>query len=100
MAPKTSEPGIFELTIVRYPYKVYYEIEGDEVRIHSRQPTPALGARARPDRLKHPQYVARPPEMSNTAPVVNAHSGEAQNATRSAISSTLTNRPRGIFASM
>jgi toxin ParE1/3/4 len=33
MAPKTSEPGIFELTIVRYPYKVYYEIEGDEVRI-------------------------------------------------------------------
>src|SRR5260370_39548537 len=33
MAPKTSEPGIFELTIVRYPYKVDYEIEGNEVRI-------------------------------------------------------------------
>ncbi len=46
------------------------------------------------------QYVARPPEISNTAPVVNAHSCEAQNATRSAISSTLTKRPRGIFESM
>jgi toxin ParE1/3/4 len=33
MAPKTGEPGIFELTIVRYPYKVYYEIEENEVRI-------------------------------------------------------------------
>jgi hypothetical protein len=28
------------------------------------------------------QYVARPPEISNTAPVVNAHSCEAQNATK------------------
>jgi len=33
MAPKTSAPGIFELTIARYPYKVHYEVEGTEVRI-------------------------------------------------------------------
>ena len=46
------------------------------------------------------QYVARPPEMSNTAPVVKEHSAEAQNATSAAISSTSTKRPRGIFDSM
>jgi toxin ParE1/3/4 len=33
MAPRTREKGIFELTIVRYPYKIYYEVDGDEVRI-------------------------------------------------------------------
>jgi len=33
MAPRTSESGIYELTIVQYPYKVYYEIEGNEVWI-------------------------------------------------------------------
>jgi toxin ParE1/3/4 len=33
MAPETVEPGIRELTIVRYPYKVYYEVVGDEVWI-------------------------------------------------------------------
>lgn len=33
MGPETDEPGIRELTIVRYPYKVYYEVEGDEVWI-------------------------------------------------------------------
>jgi toxin ParE1/3/4 len=33
IAPVTDEPGIYELTIVRYPYKVYYEIAGDEVWI-------------------------------------------------------------------
>ena len=33
MAPATDEAGIYELTIVRYPYKVYYEIAGDEVWI-------------------------------------------------------------------
>jgi toxin ParE1/3/4 len=33
MAPETSESGIYELTIVQYPYKVYYEIEGNEVWI-------------------------------------------------------------------
>ena len=31
MAPETDEPGIRELTIVRYPYKVYYEVAEDEV---------------------------------------------------------------------
>jgi hypothetical protein len=30
MAPPTDEPGILELSIVRYPYKVYYELKGDE----------------------------------------------------------------------
>ena|SRR5215831_2915149 len=33
IAPKTSESGIYQLTIVQYPYKVYYEIEENEVRI-------------------------------------------------------------------
>ena len=31
MAPVTDESGIYELALVRYPYKVYYEIVGDEV---------------------------------------------------------------------
>jgi toxin ParE1/3/4 len=30
MAPGTEEVGILELSIVRYPYKVYYELKGDE----------------------------------------------------------------------
>jgi toxin ParE1/3/4 len=33
MAPETDEPGIYELTIVRYPYNVYYEVVDDEVWI-------------------------------------------------------------------
>jgi addiction module RelE/StbE family toxin len=33
IAPATDESGVYELTVVRYPYKVYYEIEGDEVWI-------------------------------------------------------------------
>ena len=33
MAPETDEPGVRELSIVRYPYKVYYQIEKDEVWI-------------------------------------------------------------------
>jgi toxin ParE1/3/4 len=33
MAPATDESGIYELTIVRYPYKIYYEVIGDEVWI-------------------------------------------------------------------
>ncbi len=46
MAPETDEPGVYELTIVRYPYKVYYQVEGDEVWIvhirHSaRRPWPS-----------------------------------------------------------
>ena len=33
IAPATDEPGVYELSIVRYPYKVYYRVEIDEVRI-------------------------------------------------------------------
>ncbi len=33
MAPETDEPGVRELPIVRYPYNVYYEVVGEEVRI-------------------------------------------------------------------
>ncbi len=33
IAPETDEPGVRELPIVRYPYKVYYEVVGEEVRI-------------------------------------------------------------------
>ena len=46
------------------------------------------------------QYVARPPDRSNTAPVVNEFSSEASHATIDAISFTSTKRPRGIFESM
>ena len=30
MAPMTDELDICELSIVRYPYKIYYELKGDE----------------------------------------------------------------------
>jgi toxin ParE1/3/4 len=33
MAPTTDEPGVRELTLVRYPYKIYYEVQSDEVWI-------------------------------------------------------------------
>lgn len=33
IAPATDQAGIYELTIVRYPYKVYYEISGEEIWI-------------------------------------------------------------------
>jgi toxin ParE1/3/4 len=33
MAPETDEPGIREVSVVRYPYKIYYEIVGDGVRV-------------------------------------------------------------------
>jgi toxin ParE1/3/4 len=33
MAPETDERGVRELPLVRYPYRVYYEVVGDEVRI-------------------------------------------------------------------
>ena len=46
------------------------------------------------------QYVARPPERSNTAPVLNEHSSEHNQATSAAASSRLPKRPRGIFESM
>jgi plasmid stabilization system protein ParE len=31
LAPMTEEPGVYELTVVRYPYKVYYRVENDEI---------------------------------------------------------------------
>jgi plasmid stabilization system protein ParE len=31
LAPLSEISGVHELTIIRYPYKVYYEIENDEV---------------------------------------------------------------------
>ena len=46
------------------------------------------------------QYVARPPLMSKTAPVVNEFSAETSHATMEAISPTSTNLSRGIFDSM
>jgi plasmid stabilization system protein ParE len=33
MAPQTDEPGIRALPVVRYPYRVYYEVVGEDVRI-------------------------------------------------------------------
>jgi toxin ParE1/3/4 len=33
MAPATDEEGVRDLTVTRYPYKIYYEVRGEEVRI-------------------------------------------------------------------
>jgi addiction module RelE/StbE family toxin len=33
IAPETSKHGVRELTIVRFPYKVYYAVRGDELWI-------------------------------------------------------------------
>ena len=33
MAPETDEPGVRGLPLVRYPYRVYYDVAGEEVRI-------------------------------------------------------------------
>jgi toxin ParE1/3/4 len=33
IAPETDERGVRALPLVRYPYRVYYEIVGEEVRI-------------------------------------------------------------------
>jgi hypothetical protein len=43
------------------------------------------------------QYVARPPEISNTAPVVNEHSRLASQQTSAATSSTSPKRSIGIL---
>ena len=32
-APLTDEPDVRELTIVRYHYKIYYHLAGEEVRV-------------------------------------------------------------------
>src|SRR6185312_5093586 len=47
-----------------------------------------------------PQYVARPPEISNTAPVEKEQSSLASHEMRAAISSGATKRFMGIFPSM
>ena len=45
IAPVTDEPGVRELAIVRYPYKVYYRIDMEEIQIvHVRH-----SARRRPE---------------------------------------------------
>ena len=33
IAPETDEPGVRALPLVRYPYRIYHEIAGEEVRI-------------------------------------------------------------------
>ncbi len=33
MAPATELPDIYELTLVRYPYKIYYRVDGNEIWI-------------------------------------------------------------------
>jgi plasmid stabilization system protein ParE len=33
IGPVTTRPGIHELTVIRYPYKVYYRIDDDRVLI-------------------------------------------------------------------
>ncbi|HWB48880.1 MAG TPA: type II toxin-antitoxin system RelE/ParE family toxin [Stellaceae bacterium] len=33
MAPATEIPGLRELSVSRFPYKVYYELYGDEICI-------------------------------------------------------------------
>jgi len=52
------------------------------------------------DIAERAQYVARPPEMSNTAPVENEHSSDASQHTSAATSSTCPSRPIGIFDTM
>jgi hypothetical protein len=47
-----------------------------------------------------PQYVDRPPVMSNTDPVVNEQSSLHSQATIAAISLGCTKRPMGILPSM
>ena len=46
------------------------------------------------------QYVALPPEMSKTAPVLNEHSSEHSQATSAATSSRRQVRAMGIFDTM
>ncbi len=46
------------------------------------------------------QYVARPPDRSKTAPVLNEHSRLASQHTKDAASSTVPNRSIGIFERM
>src|SRR6218665_1376677 len=53
-----------------------------------------------PSRMALAQYVARPPDASNTPAVVKEHSSLASHAITAAISSTVPKRPIGIFESL
>jgi len=33
IAPMTEDSGVYELSMIRHPYRVYYRVEADEVRI-------------------------------------------------------------------
>jgi toxin ParE1/3/4 len=33
MAPATDMPGVRELPLTRFPYRIYYEVRDDEVRV-------------------------------------------------------------------
>jgi toxin ParE1/3/4 len=33
MAPRTDIPGVRELSLARYPYQIYYEVQGEEIWI-------------------------------------------------------------------
>ena len=61
-----------------------------------------ISTRARARRRRPPthQYVARPPDRSNTEAVLNEHSSDASQATIAAASPTSRKRPIGIFDSM
>jgi toxin ParE1/3/4 len=48
IAPETIEPGIRELIVIRYPYKVYYRIDDHRIviiHIRDARRRPWLGAR-------------------------------------------------------
>ena len=48
MAPATDEAEVRELTLARYPYKIYYEVVDDEVRVlHIRHARKRLRERKR-----------------------------------------------------
>lgn len=48
MGPSTDEPGVRELTLTRFPYKVYYELQDTEIWVlhvrHTRR-RPWIGRR-------------------------------------------------------
>ena len=66
------------------------------------RPVKACAVRAsdKPYGVRRRQYVARPPDRSNTAPVLNEQSSLASQAIIAAISSGMTKRAIGILPSM
>ena len=70
-------------------------------RSRARRPQARAAREQRGDVVRRrAQYVARPPDRSNTAPVENEQSSLASQHTSAAISSTSPKRPIGIFDSM